>query len=423
MASLRDVRGLSRGLVVESQTDFKISSRVYTDPALFDEEMHVLFEQGWVYVAHESELLRPGDFKTAAVGRIPVIVSRGEDQQVHVVVNACRHRGSAVCREESGHRDVWVCPYHGWAYRSDGTLLAISDRSGYPEGWGADIKGLVPADRVAVYRGLVFASFSKNVPELEDYLGPARKYVDFWLDHSPTGTIRLSQPFRVSFPANWKFQYENSTDGWHARYVHESAIKTMDHFGTRSARMGWPGLTRGFAQGHGVLERPRTDIPPDLQDDFDAHRDLLVERYGRDTAEDMFVRRHIALFPNLHLMEFKIRVIQPVAVDSTIVYEYPVELGGVPDSVNRAIRSRILQEISISSGSLVSGFINADDVEVFTGMHSGLSSGRMEWVLLSRGMEGEEERAGGERLGGGMDEVPQRAFYRAWAERLGLGVE
>ena len=67
--------------------------------------------------------------------------------------------------------------------------------------------------------------------------------------------------------------------------------------------------------------------------------------------------------------------------------------------------------------------LNADDVEVFAGMHSGLSSGRMEWVLLSRGMEEEEERPGGERLGGSMDEVPQRAFYRAWAERTSLGAE
>ena len=75
---------------------------MYTDPQIFAAEMANIFEKTWVYVAHESELPQPGDYKTAAVGRMPVIVSRGADRQVHVLLNVCRHRGSVVCREERG---------------------------------------------------------------------------------------------------------------------------------------------------------------------------------------------------------------------------------------------------------------------------------------------------------------------------------
>ena len=405
-------------LVRETPTDFSVHASVYNDTAIFHEEMRRIFETGWVYVGHETEIEKPGDFHTAAVGRIPVLVSRGDDGAVHVRVNACRHRGTVVCREERGNTRFFVCPYHGWTYKNDGSLFFITDRSGFHEEWGADVHGLVPANRVAIHRGMIFASFSDDVPGFLDSLGPLRAHIDCWFDHALTGTVRLLKPWRATYPGNWKFQLENSTDGWHARYVHDSALKTLAHFGTRSMRVGWPGATRGFDGGHGILERPRTDVPPDLQPDFDEHKRLLAERHGAQAADEMFVRRHITIFPNIQLMEFKFRVIQPVSVDRTIVYEYPVELGGVPDRVNRAIRTRLLSEISISSGSPVSGMVNADDVEIFTRAQAGLASGRMEWIRLARGIHKERIESNSERVGEDMDEVPQRAIYREWAKRM-----
>ena len=42
-------------LVQEGPKDFRVHSDVYTDRSVFDQEMHEIFENGWVYVAHESE--------------------------------------------------------------------------------------------------------------------------------------------------------------------------------------------------------------------------------------------------------------------------------------------------------------------------------------------------------------------------------
>jgi benzoate/toluate 1,2-dioxygenase subunit alpha len=125
------------GLVVDSPDDFQVHTRVYTDPQIFAAEMANIFEKTWVYVAHESEIAQPGDYKTAAVGRMPVIVSRGEDRQVHVLLNICRHRGSVVCRDERGTSQFLRCPYHNWVYRNDGALVGIPDRRRYPDGWGS----------------------------------------------------------------------------------------------------------------------------------------------------------------------------------------------------------------------------------------------------------------------------------------------
>jgi phenylpropionate dioxygenase-like ring-hydroxylating dioxygenase large terminal subunit len=405
-------------LIQESESDFRVHSSIYTDPEIFNLEMKRLFEDSWCYVAHESEIEKPGDFKTSAVGRVPVIVSRGDDNNIYVNVNACRHRGTVVCREEKGNTRFFVCPYHGWSYKRDGTLNNITDRDNFPDDWGKDIKGLVAAEHVINFRGMIFASFNADVPSFEDYLGPLKKYVDFWFDHAMEGTVRALKPWRAQYDGNWKFQLENSTDGWHARYVHVSALKTLTEFGEYNPNIGWPGCTRGFKGGHGILERPRGDIPPELKDTFDTFQKQLKEKYGEEQAEQMFVRRHITIFPNIQLMEFKLRVIQPISVDKTIIYEFPVELQGNRDDVNNAIRTRLLKEVSISSGSPVSGMVNADDVEIFARSQSGLASGHMQWLRFARGIHREVNERDNEWSGQDMEELPQRALYREWLRKM-----
>ena len=40
---------------------------LYTDAAVFEQEIERIFRKGWVWVAHESEIPLPGDFKTNSV--------------------------------------------------------------------------------------------------------------------------------------------------------------------------------------------------------------------------------------------------------------------------------------------------------------------------------------------------------------------
>ena len=418
----RRERLVYRDLVVDGPHDFKVHTSVYSDPQVFDDEMRNIFEKTWVYVAHESEIEHPGDYRTAAIGRIPVIVSRGADSQVYVMLNVCRHRGTTVCQEERGNSQYFRCPYHSWVYRNDGTLVGIADRKGYPDDWGREIEGLVKAPRVSIYRGMIFASFSSEGDSLEDYFGPLKKYIDYWFEHSPAGRVRLRRPYKAIYPGNWKLQLENSTDGWHARYVHESALKTLEHFGVRNnAAVGWPGCTRAITGGHGVLEVVRNDIPPEVESEFNEHQELLRAHYGAEQAEEIYYRRHITIFPNFHLMEYKFRIVQPVSVDKTIVYEYPVEFEDVPENINRAVFRRTSKEISVSSGSLVSGVVNSDDVEIFARAQSGLQATPLDWLYLSRGLTQEPRPLTREMVGDRTDEGTQRSIHREWARLMGSG--
>jgi phenylpropionate dioxygenase-like ring-hydroxylating dioxygenase large terminal subunit len=111
--------------------DDRIHASLYTDPAIFDDEMERIFHRGWVFVGHASEIPRPGDYVTRTLGREPVIMVRAGDGTTSVLVNRCRHRGTMVCPADRGHARTLTCPYHGWTYDLRGELLGVPYPGGY----------------------------------------------------------------------------------------------------------------------------------------------------------------------------------------------------------------------------------------------------------------------------------------------------
>ena len=157
---------------------YRVPYRVFTDPEYYQREQESIFQgETWSFVALEAEVPEPGDFKSTFIGETPVIVTRGSDGKVHVVVNRCAHRGALVCREIRGNRPTLECVYHQWAYDLEGNLIGVPFRRGLKGQGGMpgdfDMKqhGLkkLRADSVG---GLVFASFSQTVEPLRDFLGP-----------------------------------------------------------------------------------------------------------------------------------------------------------------------------------------------------------------------------------------------------------
>jgi len=82
--------------------DDRIHASLYTDPRVFEDEMERIFHRGWVFVGHDSEIPASGDYVTRLIGREPVIMVRGKDGAVEVLVNRCMHRGTLVCTAERG---------------------------------------------------------------------------------------------------------------------------------------------------------------------------------------------------------------------------------------------------------------------------------------------------------------------------------
>ncbi len=58
---------LDRGLVGRA---------AHIDPQIYEREGRMIFARCWMYLCHESQIPRPGDFCTAYMGEDPVIVWR-----------------------------------------------------------------------------------------------------------------------------------------------------------------------------------------------------------------------------------------------------------------------------------------------------------------------------------------------------------
>lgn len=404
-------------LVHEDDETFLLHTDAYISPTVFEAEMRNIFERGWVYVAHESEVPLPGDYRTGSLGTQPVIVSRYEDGQIYVLLNRCRHRGAVVCRAQVGHSNYFRCPYHNWSYANNGDLVGMAQASGYPADFDKSKWGLVRVPRVASYRGLIFASLSPDGPTFEEYLAPVKKYIDWWFDRSPSGTITvLPTAHKYPYPGNWKWQAENGHDGYHGNYVHESWQRLLDRAGEaqvkeiRQYRSG--GCTRGLAHGHGILERPGGLNPAAswtgrMMDSYPEYAEALREKFSDEEIELISARRNILVFPNLYLFDTHLRVINPIAVDRTEVYLYVYALDGVPEPLNQG-RYRAQERFYGPSG-----FGSPDDVEIFVANQTGVQARGVDWMLLSRGMH-REKVSDGERVGHSTDETPVRALYREW---------
>src|SRR3954462_313126 len=87
----------------------RISGHLFVDPDIYGREAERLFLRTWLFLAHESQLRRPGAFVSTFMGPDPVLVVRqaeaGRDAAtgaggdaaggaIKVMLNACRHRGT-----------------------------------------------------------------------------------------------------------------------------------------------------------------------------------------------------------------------------------------------------------------------------------------------------------------------------------------
>lgn len=90
-----------------------VHRRVYIDPGIFELERERIFKRAWLYVGHESQARRPGDFFVTELAAQSVVMVRHADRTIRVLFNRCAHRGAKVVAEASGNAASFVCCYHG----------------------------------------------------------------------------------------------------------------------------------------------------------------------------------------------------------------------------------------------------------------------------------------------------------------------
>jgi len=229
---------------------------VYRDPDIYDKEIRAIFMKAWHYVGHHSEIPKKGDFFLFDIADESVIIVRDAEGAVNALLNVCRHRGSRVCNEPSGHSSRLVCRYHGWAYGLDGSLRTATRM---PEGFDRSQYSLRRL-HVKVFSGLIFINFDAN-PVPFDAIEQ-----DLAVPLAPYQLDRAKVAYRKNYPiaSNWKLAVENYCECYHCAPAHPeysvghgravTAAEQAELLEPVKARASAAGLTDQFYIRHSWLD-------------------------------------------------------------------------------------------------------------------------------------------------------------------------
>ncbi len=401
---------------------FKVNRRAFTDPECLAEERRRIFDKCWIYVGHESEVPHAGDFRSRNVAGRPMILVRGDDNKVRVLLNTCTHRGAMVCRQKTGNARTFQCPYHAWTFNSRGLLVGVPGEDAYSDAFKREDMALVAPAQVDNYRGFIFACFDRNAQSLYDYLAGAREYLDLVADQSEVGMKIVAGQQAYSARANWKLLVENSYDGYHGLPTHQRYFTFLTDIGIdfKGRDISVPPIQKvvDLGNGHAVIEyqaswgRPIADwaepFGKERKPHFEEVRRRFDERFGLERSRRICeTSRNLGIFPNLvinDIMAITVRTFFPVSPDYMEVNAWA--LAPIDESAEDA--DLRLDNFLTFLGP--GGFAPPDDVEMLESCQRGFANREVAWSDISRGMKREKPAL--------TDEVQMRAFWRRWNQLM-----
>ena len=331
------------------------------DPAIYEREQERIFRgRTWNFLCLELEVAKPGDIRTSWVGETPVIVTRDAAGTVHALVNRCAHKGALVCLKERDNQPNLTCVYHAWTFGLDGALKGVAFRNGLRG------QGGMPADfspeghglrklRVEVFCGLVFATFSREIEPLEDYLGPTM--ANFLRRNFGRG-LRLLGTHSQIIRNNWKQYAENVRDSYHATLLHTfyTAMKVnrldMDG-GILLSDSGWHAIS------YSMRDRLREAAEYRAENVHAARYDSALEapdltRFWHE-FDDGITHSIQTVFPTLAIQytlnSLAVRFFVPRGVDTTELFWFYL---GADTDTEEQTRIRVTQSNLTGAAGLVS---------------------------------------------------------------------
>jgi Rieske 2Fe-2S family protein len=201
-----------------------LPQRYYTDPVWFQREMEAIHFDMWLCAGRAQQIPNAGDYFVRNFANASVIITRDEQGAIHAFHNVCRHRGTLLCKDESGKFAGRIqCQYHAWTYRLDGTLANAPHMEKVHGFCEADFP--LNAVAVALWDGHIFINLAARPIPFEQHLAGLDHKFQPWR----MAELEMAERRVYHLKANWKLIIQNYSECLHCPIVHP-LLQKQSHY-------------------------------------------------------------------------------------------------------------------------------------------------------------------------------------------------
>ena len=209
---------------------FSLEQPFYIDQDYFKLDMEHIWYRDWLFIGHDCEIPRAGNYFTAQIGDYPVVLVRGKDQVIRAFHNTCRHRGHRVCTSDRGASAKLVCPYHNWTYDLDGSLVFARQMG---ETFDKSEFGLKPVHCESV-GGYLFICLANEPADF----APVRASIEPYMKPHRLSEAKVAHRSTIIEKGNWKLVWENNRECYHCAGNHPELCRTYPEAPTATGVQG-----------------------------------------------------------------------------------------------------------------------------------------------------------------------------------------
>ena len=185
----------------------------YTSPEFHKLEVERMWPNVWQFAAREEELPEPGSTVVYDNAGRSYLLIRQADNSVKAFHNVCLHRGRKL-RTENATLSQLRCPYHGFTWKTDGSLKEIPCKWDFQHLEGQDMN--LPQAQVGHWGGYIFIKENPGGPTLEEFLAPLPEHFKRWKHEERYTAVWVGRVVR----ANWKATAEAFMESYHVVATH-----------------------------------------------------------------------------------------------------------------------------------------------------------------------------------------------------------